>query len=110
MPRRFVALATAALACFGALAVSATPAQAAVLEVVYSPLSLGEYCAAQVNPYSTIGFYNGGLGCYRWNNTGGTTYTGSGSASAACAHFHPTYVSAGYAQGGSQALICRYTV
>ncbi|MFD0891160.1 hypothetical protein ACFQ08_41980 [Streptosporangium algeriense] len=110
MPRRVVALATAALACFGALTLSAAPAQAAVLEVVYSPLSLGEYCAAKVNPSSTIGFYNGGLSCHRWNSTGGTTYTGSGSASAACAYFNPTYVYAGYAQGGSQALICKYTV
>lgn len=113
MSRRVVALATAALACLGALAVSAVPAQAARsagnIEVVYSPLSLGEYCAAQVNSFSTIGFYNGGLSCHRWSGTG-LTYTGSGSPSAACVYFNPTYTYTGYAQGGSQALICKYSV
>ncbi|MER6177956.1 hypothetical protein [Streptosporangium sp. NPDC001681] len=113
MPRRVVALATVALACLGALAVSTAPAQAArsadVLEIVYSPLSLGEYCAANVNPSSIVGFYNGSLGCYRWNGTQ-TTYVGSGSPSAACAYFHPTYAYIGHAQGGSQALICKYSV
>ncbi|GAA5051625.1 hypothetical protein HNP84_006417 [Thermocatellispora tengchongensis] len=114
MTRRVLALVTAVLACLGALAVSTAPAQAAsasVVEIVYSPLSLGDYCSAKVNSSSTIGFYNGSLGCYRWS-TGGTglTYTGTGSASAACAYFNPTYTYLGYAQGGSQALICRYSV
>ncbi|TMR90945.1 hypothetical protein [Nonomuraea basaltis] len=111
MTRRVPALLAAAFACLGALSVSATPAQAAVVEVVYSPLSLGDYCAAKVNSSSIIGFYNGSLSCYRRSAGGsGLTYTGSGSASAACAHFNPTYTYLGYAQGASQALICRYSV
>ncbi|WP_157246696.1 hypothetical protein [Nonomuraea typhae] len=109
MPRRVLALTTAALACAGALAFTAAPAQAATLEIVYSPLSLGEYCAAKVNPSSTVGFYNGSLNCYRWA-TPNLINVGSGSPSAACKYFNPTYVYAGYAQGGSQALICKYTV
>ncbi len=113
MPRRVVALATAVLACLGALAVSAAPAQAArsgsVLEIVYSPLSLGEYCTAKVNSSSTVGFYNyGSLDCYRWN--GGLIRTGSGNPVEACHHFHPTYTYIGHAQGGSQALVCKYSV
>ncbi|MFG6200572.1 hypothetical protein [Nonomuraea sp. JJY05] len=111
MTRRVPALLTALLACLGALFISAAPAQAADVEVTYSPLSLGDYCSAKVNSSSTIGFYNGGLSCYRWSSGGsGMTYTGSGSASAACAYFNPTYTYLGYAQGASQALICRYSV
>ncbi|MFI6735389.1 hypothetical protein ACIBI9_20890 [Nonomuraea sp. NPDC050451] len=111
MTRRVSALLTGLLACLGALSISAAPAQAATVEVTYSPLSLGDYCSAKVNSSSTIGFYNGGLSCYRWS-TGGTgmTYTGSGSASAACAYFNPTYTYLGHAQGASQALTCTYSV
>ncbi|MEV4111591.1 hypothetical protein [Nonomuraea sp. NPDC049695] len=111
MTRRLPALLTALLACLGALSISAAPAQAAVVEVTYGPTSLGDYCSAKVNASSTIGFYNGGLSCYRWSTGGsGMTYTGSGSASAACAYFNPTYTYLGYAQGASQALTCRYSV
>ncbi|RBQ20434.1 hypothetical protein DP939_11680 [Spongiactinospora rosea] len=109
MPRRtraLAAMAVTALACLGTVAVSATPAQAAT-EVVYSPLSLGDYCAAKVNPSATIGFYNGGLSCYRWG-TPNLVYAGSGSPSAACVYFNPSLTYLGYAQGGSQALICKY--
>ncbi|MBE1582561.1 hypothetical protein ACFPOI_25140 [Nonomuraea angiospora] len=111
MTRRVPALLTAMLAGFGALSISAAPARAAVVEVTYSPVSLGDYCSAKVNSSSTIGFYNGSLSCYRWSSGGsGMTYTGSGSASAACAYFNPAYTYLGSAQGASQALICRYSV
>ncbi|MER6002860.1 hypothetical protein ABT120_30120 [Nonomuraea angiospora] len=111
MVRRVPALLTIMLAALGALSISAAPAQAADVEVTYSPISLGDYCSARVNSSSTIGFYNGGLSCYRWSSGGsGMTYTGSGSASAACAYFNPTYTYLGSAQGASQALICRYSV
>ncbi|SEH03826.1 hypothetical protein SAMN05444920_1456 [Nonomuraea solani] len=112
MIRRVLApFATAAFACLGVLAVSAAPAQAAPVEIVYSPLSLGDYCSAKVDSSSAIGFYSGGVSCYRRSTGGsGLTYTGSGSASAACAHFNPTYTLTGYAQGASQALICKYSV
>jgi hypothetical protein len=109
--RRVPALLTALLAGLGALAISAAPAQAAVVEVTYSPISLGDYCSAKVNSSATIGFYNGSLGCYRWSSGGsGTTYIGSGSASAACAYFNPTATYLGYSQGAAQSLICRYDV
>ncbi|MEV0384983.1 hypothetical protein [Nonomuraea sp. NPDC050643] len=111
MHRRVPALVAAAFACLGALSVTATPAQAAVVEVVYSPLSLGDYCSARVDSSSAIGFYSGSVSCYRRSTGGsGLTYTGSGSASAACAYFNPTYTYVGSAQGASQALICRYSV
>ncbi|WP_431930316.1 hypothetical protein [Nonomuraea jabiensis] len=111
MTRRVPALLTAMLAGLGALSVFAAPAQAATVEVTYSPVSLGDYCSAKVNSSSTIGFYNGGLSCYRWSSGGsGMTYTGSGSASAACAYFNPTYTYLGHTQGASQALTCRYSV
>ncbi|GAA3659386.1 hypothetical protein GCM10022224_023510 [Nonomuraea antimicrobica] len=110
MTRRVLALLATVLSCLGAFSISAAPAQAAIVEVVYSPLSLGDYCAANVNSTSTIGFYNGSLGCYRWGTGGSLTYIGSGSASAACVYFNPTYTYVGYAQGVSQALVCRYSV
>ncbi|MEU6717839.1 hypothetical protein ABZ897_40775 [Nonomuraea sp. NPDC046802] len=111
MTRHVLAFLTAALACLGALSVTSTAAQAAVVEVTYSPLSLGDYCAAKVDSSSAIGYYNGSLSCYRRSTGGsGLTYTGSGSASAACLYFNPTYTNLGYGQGASQALICRYSV
>ncbi|MBB5781450.1 hypothetical protein [Nonomuraea jabiensis] len=111
MTRRVPALLTAMLAGLGALSISASPAQAATVEVTYSPVSLGDYCSTKVNSSSTIGFYNGGLSCYRWSSGGsGMTYTGSGSASAACAYFNPTYTYLSHTQGASQALTCRYSV
>lgn len=110
--RRVPALLIALLACLGALSVAAAPAQAAEVEVTYSPISLGDYCSARVSSSSTIGFYSGSLSCYRWGSGGGSgmIYTGSGSASAACAYFNPTATYLGSAQGASQALICRYSV
>ncbi|MEV7006920.1 hypothetical protein [Streptosporangium sp. NPDC051022] len=120
MSRRVVALATATLACLGALAVSAAPAQAApaqatrslgTLEIVYSPLSLGEYCVAKVNSSSTVGFYEyGSVACYRWGSNGNIVRAGSGTPQSACTYFHPTYTYVGYAEGGSKALICKFSV
>ncbi|PZG43236.1 hypothetical protein C1I98_18645 [Spongiactinospora gelatinilytica] len=104
--RALAAIAVTALACLGTVAVSAAPAQAAI-EVVYSPLSLGGYCAAKVNSSSTIGFYNGGLSCYRWG-TPNLVYAGSGSASAACVYFDPSRTYLSHSQGVSQALTCKY--
>ncbi|TYB68942.1 hypothetical protein FXF51_10680 [Nonomuraea sp. PA05] len=111
MTRRVLTLSAAAIACLGAFAISAPAAHAAEVEVVHSPISLGDYCSAQVNSSSTIGFYNGSLGCHRWSTSGtGTTYVGTGSASAACAYLYPgaTYLS--HAQAAGQALLCRYSV
>ncbi|MDF5752841.1 hypothetical protein [Spongiactinospora sp. TRM90649] len=109
MSRRVAALAISALACLGTLAVTAGPAHAAVVETVYSPLSLGDYCAAQVNSSSGIGFYNGSVSCYRFAGSG-LAYTGGGSASAACTYYHPTWTLIGYSAGVSQALVCKYSV
>ncbi|MBB5079577.1 hypothetical protein [Nonomuraea endophytica] len=110
MPRRALALTTAALACLGALAVSTAPAQAAgPIDIVMSPLSIGEYCAAKVHSSSIVGFYNGSLGCYRYASPN-LIYLGSGSPSAACQYYNPTYTYLGYAQGGAQSLVCKYSV
>ncbi|RCG20966.1 hypothetical protein DQ384_36825 [Sphaerisporangium album] len=112
MSRRVAALVTAALALLGGLALFTAPAQArstAVVEMVASPLSLGDYCAAKVEITSMIGFYNGSLSCYRRSGSG-LAYVGSGSPAAACAYFAPTYTYIGHAQGVSQALVCRYSV
>ncbi|MGR6916732.1 hypothetical protein ACU635_21035 [[Actinomadura] parvosata] len=109
MTRRVLTLLAAALTSLGALSLTSTAAHAAVVEVTFGPVSLGDYCAAKVNSSSTIGFYNGSLGCYRWSTGGtGTTPTGYGSASAACAYLSPaaTYIS--HAQGPSQSLKCTY--
>ncbi|UBU10265.1 hypothetical protein [Nonomuraea gerenzanensis] len=111
MTRRVLTLSAAALACLGTFALAAPAAQAAVVEVVHSPISLGDYCSAQVNSSSTIGFYNGSLGCHRWSSSGtGTTYLGPGSAAAACAHLYPGATYLGHAQGASQSLRCTYSV
>ncbi|MEV0613966.1 hypothetical protein AB0I81_11640 [Nonomuraea sp. NPDC050404] len=111
MIRRVLVLLAATLATLATVSLSSSTAHAATVEVVHSPISLGGYCAAQVNPSSTIGFYNGSLGCYRWSTGGsGTTYIGTGSASAACAYLYPTATYLGHAQGASQALLCRYAV
>ncbi|MEV0821661.1 hypothetical protein [Nonomuraea rubra] len=111
MVRRVLTLLAAVLACLGAFAVASTTAQAAVVEVTYGPVSLGDYCSAKVNSSSTIGFYNGSLGCYRWSTGGsGLASTGTGSPAAACAYFDPAATYLGHAQGASQALICRYSV
>ncbi|GAA0911554.1 hypothetical protein [Nonomuraea longicatena] len=111
MLRRALVLIFAALACAAALSApaQAQAARTADVEVVMSPLSLGEYCAARVSPSSTVGFYNGWLGCYRWS-TGGTglVYNGSGSAPDACRWFLPSRAYLGHSQGVSQALSCRY--
>ncbi|GAA4956942.1 hypothetical protein HD597_001784 [Nonomuraea thailandensis] len=111
MARRVLTLLAAVLACLGTLSVSATTAQAAVVEVTYGPISLGDYCSAKVHSSSTIGFYNGSLSCHRWSTGGsGTTPTGTGSAAAACAYFYPSATYLGHAQGAGQALICSYSV
>jgi hypothetical protein len=111
MLRRAIVLVLAALACAAALSApaQAQSARTADLEIVMSPLSLGEYCAARVASSSTVGFYNGWLGCYRYNTTGtGIVYVGSGSPSDACRWFIPSRVYVGHAQGGAQSLSCRY--
>jgi hypothetical protein len=106
--RRVLVLLAATLA---AASLTTSTAHAATVEVVHSPISLGDYCAAQVNSSSTIGFYNGSLGCHRWSTGGsGTTYVGTGSAPAACAYLYPTATYLSHAQGASQALLCRYAV
>ncbi|MFI9551031.1 hypothetical protein [Nonomuraea endophytica] len=112
MLRRLAVLVSAALLALGALGLSTAPAQAratAVVEDVFSPLTLGGYCAAQVNPTSGIGFYNGWLNCYRFG-TPGLVFTGAGNPGQACVYFHPTWSFISYSQGVGQALLCRYSV
>ncbi|MFI6291532.1 hypothetical protein ACIBEJ_08070 [Nonomuraea sp. NPDC050790] len=112
MLRRLAVLVSAALLALGAPGLSTAPAQAratAVVEDVFSPLTLGGYCAAQVNPTSDIGFYNGWLNCYDMAASG-LVFTGAGNPGQACVYYHPTWSLIGYSQGVGQALLCRYSV
>ncbi|BCB77909.1 hypothetical protein GCM10022251_37760 [Phytohabitans flavus] len=103
MLRRLLTLAASVtLACAGALAIAA-PAQAAVVDVPFGPLSIGDYCHSR---YATawIGFYeSSGLRCY-----GGTPmqYVGSGDPYLACKYLTVDVVMSAF-RGNSDALVCR---
>ncbi|GII62172.1 hypothetical protein Skr01_22570 [Sphaerisporangium krabiense] len=107
--RTAILLAGMFLAGAGALATTA-PAHARTLataEIVMSPLSLGDYCAAKVYSNSMIGFYQGNLSCYQRGTGGNLVYVGSGNPWQACEFFTRRVVT-DYRQGVSQSLICTY--
>ncbi|MEU5862199.1 MULTISPECIES: hypothetical protein [unclassified Nonomuraea] len=104
MLRRGLALLSLASA---ALLAVAAPAQAAVVDVPFGPLSIGDYCHAKVNSASWIGFYeSGGLRCYTEGPGGTRAYAGSGDPYLAC-KFLTTDVVMSALRGTSDALICR---
>jgi hypothetical protein len=57
----------------------------------FSPLSIGDYCHANVNSAAWIGFYEGsGLRCYGSGpGAGGPQFVGSGSPYLACKYLTP---------------------
>ncbi|WP_329100438.1 hypothetical protein OG792_18280 [Micromonospora sp. NBC_01699] len=106
MRRRVRTLATGLLlALVGALAF-ATPAQAAVVDVPFGPLSIAGYCQSKY-PTAWIGFYEStGLRCYA--NPPGTLlhYVGPGDPYLACKHLTYDVVMTAF-RGPSDALVCR---
>ncbi|GAA2271275.1 hypothetical protein GCM10010149_11170 [Nonomuraea roseoviolacea subsp. roseoviolacea] len=108
MVRRGLTVATAALAtAFTAALVTATPAQAAVVDVTFGPTSIGDYCHARVSSSSWIGFYEpGGLRCYAGGMGGALQYAGSGDPYLACKYL-TTDVVMSASRGASDALVCR---
>ncbi|GII95232.1 hypothetical protein [Sinosporangium siamense] len=103
------ALATTAAAALTAIATLtvATPAQAEV-DMVASPLYLGDYCRSQVHSSAGIGFYYGGsVECHSFASGGGLAYVGSGSPWSACAWYRtPPVIRIRTVVGG--ALGCTY--
>ncbi|WP_283133133.1 hypothetical protein [Rhizohabitans arisaemae] len=77
-----------------------------VFETTYSPVSVGEYCRAQVNPQSSVGLYRGNaIECYNW-----PTHVGNGTPTAACQYFASfgNHTVLGAWAGGSESLVCRF--
>lgn len=107
MIRRLLVLTSSAiLGTAGALAMAA-PAHAATVDIPFGPLSIGDYCHAQVNATAWTGFYEGsGLRCYT-DGTGGTLrYVASGDAYLACKYLTTDVVMSAL-HGPSNGLICR---
>jgi len=103
--RRLLTLAAGAtLACAGALAVAA-PAQAAVVDVPFGPVSIGDYCHSRYAS-SWIGFYEaGGLRCYTGSG-GPPQYVGPGDPYLACKYLTPDVVMSAF-RGPYDSLVCR---
>jgi hypothetical protein len=92
----------------GAMALAtAAPAQAAVVDVPFGPLSIGDYCHASVSSSASIGFYeSSGLRCYASGSPGGLQYVGSGSPYLACKYLTIDVVMSAL-RGPSDSLVCR---
>ncbi|GGS73635.1 hypothetical protein ACIBIZ_06105 [Nonomuraea spiralis] len=104
MLRRGLALLSLAAA---ALLGVAAPAHAAVVDVPFGPLSIGEYCHAKVSSSSWIGFYeSSGLRCYIDGPGGTLQYAGSGDPYLACKYLTTDVVMTAL-RGQSNALVCR---
>ncbi|NUP77901.1 MAG: hypothetical protein HOV96_10190 [Nonomuraea sp.] len=104
MLRRGLVLLSIASAALVAVAV---PAQAAVVDVPFGPVSIGDYCHAKVSSSSWIGFYeSGGLRCYNGGPGGALQYAGSGDPYLACKYLTTDVVMAAL-RGTSDSLICR---
>lgn len=107
MIRRILTLAASLALTTTAAVALATPAQAAVVDLTFGPLSIGDYCAAKVSSTAWIGFYEStGLRCYRSGPTGGLQFAGYGDPYLACKHLTIDVVMAGL-RGPSDALVCR---
>ncbi|MFC4115027.1 hypothetical protein [Nonomuraea zeae] len=90
-----------------ALIAAALPAHAAVVDVSFGPVSIGDYCHAKVSSSSWIGFYeSGGLRCYNGGMGGALQYAGSGDPYLACKHLTTDVVMAAL-RGPSDSLVCR---
>jgi len=107
MIRRLIVLTSSAiLATAGALAM-AGPAQAATVDIPFGPLSIGDYCHAQVSTAAWTGFYeSSGLRCYASAPGGALQYVGSGDPFLACKYL-TTDVVISALRGTANALVCR---
>ncbi|MFK3979164.1 hypothetical protein ACI2K4_02170 [Micromonospora sp. NPDC050397] len=106
MRRRVRTLVAALVVAVAATMASATPAQAATVDIPFGPLSIGDYCHSRYSS-AWIGFYeSGGLRCY--TGSAGTTlqYVGSGDPYLACKHLTTDVVMSAF-RGVSDALVCR---
>ncbi|MEO3856690.1 hypothetical protein [Acrocarpospora sp. B8E8] len=104
--RVFSFIATAALASAGFLS-AATPAQAAIVDIPFGPLSIGEYCAAKIHPDAWIGFYEAsGLKCYTPSGSSGLIFRGTGDPYLACKHLTADVIMAAL-RGPSDGIVCR---
>ncbi|MEU7000003.1 hypothetical protein [Nonomuraea sp. NPDC046570] len=107
MKRRVLALAATA---FAAILATSTPAHAETITQTHGPLSIGGYCAQQINSSAWIGLYElHGLKCYTSAPTGGLQFVGWGSPQAACEHLTPGYTITSYARAYSDAITCTGT-
>ncbi|WP_027346654.1 hypothetical protein [Hamadaea tsunoensis] len=103
MRRIATVLAAATLAVVGL----AGPAHAATVDLPEGPLSIGDYCHAQVSSAAWIGFYeSSGLRCYSSGTGGSLVYQGTGDAYLACKYLTTDVVMAAL-HGASNSLICR---
>ncbi|GAA2619940.1 hypothetical protein GCM10010399_58830 [Dactylosporangium fulvum] len=105
MLRRLLTLAAGAmLACAATFAVAA-PAQAAVVDLPFGPLSIGDYCHSRY-PTAWIGFYeSSGLRCYTGSGTP-LQYVGTGDPYLACKYLTSDVVMSAI-RGSADALVCR---
>ncbi|GAA2357570.1 hypothetical protein [Dactylosporangium salmoneum] len=100
MFRRLGALAAASLLTVFTFA---SPAHASTVDLTFGPLSIGEYCHAQVSASALVGLYeSSGLRCY----SGANVYVGSGDPYLACKYLTTDVVMTAL-RGQSGALICR---
>ncbi|MEU9884986.1 hypothetical protein [Sphaerisporangium sp. NPDC051011] len=115
MPRRAITLlsrssallAGSVLAGAAVLATTA-PAQArtlATIDIVMSPVRLGDYCMAKVHPDSLIGLYQSTLGCYKRGPGSSVTYVGQGDPYQACQYLTNDVV-VSTRRGPSDSLVC----
>lgn len=107
MLRRAVTLAVTTLLGGAVALATAAPAQAVEVDVPFGPLSIGDYCHANVSSSAFIGFYeSGGLRCYANGSPGGLQYAGSGSPYLACKYLTTDVVMSAL-RGPSDSLVCR---
>ncbi|MEV4139033.1 hypothetical protein AB0J72_43570 [Dactylosporangium sp. NPDC049742] len=105
MIRRLLTIAGGAMLAGAATLAFAAPAHAAVVDVPFGPLSIGDYCHSR---YSTswIGFYeSSGLRCYTGSGAP-LQYVGSGDPYLACKYLTTDVVMSAF-RGSSDALVCR---
>ena len=104
MLRRFITLLAGALLASSVAVVGGAPAaNAAVVDLGFGPLSIGDYCHANVSASAWIGFYKpDGLKCYATPQQ----YVGSGSPYLACKYLTTDVVMAAL-RDPYDGLICR---
>ena len=107
MIRRLLVLTSSTVLATASTLAMVAPAQAATVDIPFGPLSIGDYCHAQVNASAWTGFYeSGGLRCYA-DAVGGTLqYAGSGDPYLACKYLTTDVVMTAL-RGAGNGLVCR---